>query len=824
MYLSRVRHTAIYTGMWFGLISSNRARAESEKAESNAPTSVQRAASSSSRRPESEGRGEEEKEAFFRMMNTWFREFLRTNPTVQQPPRSVPNMPPGIEPVRTENTIKVLDELSCRLEECLKCVVSLLKDSSYQWWHTLISVGIKDQGSQHSNPRSPTPSVASAGSVDIVQISKPSNLTSRSRPPRNPGNMSDSRGTRKDSTAKSEARAPARTYAIRAREDASAPNVITGTFSLLYTDITALIDPSSTHSYICMDLVFVKNLPVEFIEFVVKVSNPLGQYVMVDKVYKNYSLMVRGYCFSADLMLLPFDIFDVILGMDWLTQHDSVVNCKQKYIVLKCQNGELLRIEFDKLDGLSNVISTISAQKYIRKGYDAYLAYVLDTKLSESKIKSVSIVCEFPDVFPVELPRLLPVREVEFSLDLVLGTTPISITPYRMALTELKELKEKLQELTDRDGSLRLRIEYKQLNKVTIKNKYPWPRMDDLFDQFKGATVFSKIHLCSGYQLRVKDSDVLKTSFRTRDEHYEFLVMLFGLTNAPAVFMDLINRIFIPYLDRFLVVFIDDILVYSQDENDHVDHLRIVLQTLREKQLYTKFSKWEFWLRKVSFLGHIVSAEGCVLIQEGKVIAYASRQLKPHEKNYPIHDLELAAIVFALKIWRHYLWPELLKDYDLDIDYHLGKANAVADALSRKSLFALYLKLRIVMMKYKLNGYNVSQTSIQNFILDLMVVCYLEQVKAEHQEKRDMPFGSSLTINKVSHFILVRLDFSLDRLAELYVSEIIRLYGVPVSIIFYRDLLFTSRFRNKSQEALGTQLHFSTAFHLQTDGQSERVI
>ncbi|KAA3488660.1 TBC1 domain family member 1 [Gossypium australe] len=181
-----------------------------------------------------------------------------------------------------------------------------------------------------------------------IRTSKPSNLGSRGRPPRNPGNISGSRGTSKDLTAKSEAQALARTYVISAREDASTPDVITGTFSLLDTDITALIDTGSTHSYICTNLMFVKNLSVESTEFVVKISNPLGQYVMVDKVCKNCPLVVRGYYFSADLILLPFDEFDVILGMDWLTQHDVV-------------NGKLLRVESNKLDGLSNVISTISA-------------------------------------------------------------------------------------------------------------------------------------------------------------------------------------------------------------------------------------------------------------------------------------------------------------------------------------------------------------------------------------------------------------------------------------------------------------------------------
>ena len=162
-----------------------------------------------------------------------------------------------------------------------------------------------------------------------------------------------------------------------------------------------------------------------------------------------------------------------------------------------------------------------------------------------------------------------------------------------------------------KDGTLRLCINYRQLNKLTIKNKYPLPRIDDLFNQLKCASIFSKIDLRSGYhQLRIKDVDVHKTTFRTRYAHYEFLVMPFGLKNAPAVFMDLMNRVFRPYVDQFVVVFLDDILMYSKDRESHETHFRVVLETLRQEQLYAKLIECEFWLNEVSFLGHVVSKEG----------------------------------------------------------------------------------------------------------------------------------------------------------------------------------------------------------------------
>jgi hypothetical protein len=251
--------------------------------------------------------------------------------------------------------------------------------------------------------------------------------------------------------------------------------------------------------------------------------------------------------------------------------------------------------------------------------------------ITDIKVKDIPVVCEYPDVFPDDLPGMPPDRDIEFIIELQPGTAPISKRPYRMPPNELAELKIQLQDLLDKgficpsaspwdcsalfvkkkDNSLTLCVDYRPLNAVTIKNKYPLPRIDILFDQLDGARVFSKIDLRSGYhQIKIKPSDIPKLAFSTRYGLYEYLVMSFGLTNAPAYFMYLMNSVFIPKLNKFIVVFIDDILIYSKTKEDHVNHIRVVLQRLRDHRLYAKFSKCEFWLDSVKFLGHAISSEG----------------------------------------------------------------------------------------------------------------------------------------------------------------------------------------------------------------------
>ena len=442
---------------------------------------------------------------------------------------------------------------------------------------------------------------------------------------------SQGRGNASETVNRPAITAPARAYAMRGREDPDIPGVIAGTFTLFDIDLYALIDPGSTHSYICMKQMNDKLPAIELSDYDLLVTSPLGHSVRVNRVYKNCPLMVHDREFSVDLIALPFHEFDMILGMDWLSKHRAIVDCDKKIVLLKCPDLSEVRIQGIRSESVPKMMSAMTARRFLRKGCEAFLALVLDSKRKQVNLENISVIREFPDVFPEELPGVPPEREVDLSIEVVQGTTPISRTPYRMAPTELKELKTQLQELLDKgfirpsvsrwgvpvlfvkkkDGTLRMCIDYRQINKVTVKNKYPLPRIEYLFDQLRGASVFSKIDLRSGYyQLRVKEVNVPKTTFRTRYGHYEFLVMPFGLTNAPAAFMDLMNRVFCPYLDQFVVVFIDDILVYSKDAHEHEHHLRIVLQTLRENQLFAKLSKCDFWLKEVSFLGHIVSAEG----------------------------------------------------------------------------------------------------------------------------------------------------------------------------------------------------------------------
>ena len=335
-----------------------------------------------------------------------------------------------------------------------------------------------------------------------------------------------------------------------------------------------------------------------------------GNNILTNQVVKDVKLEIGDREFLVDLVVLPGVGIDVILGMKWMSENGVLIDTSTRVV--------MLRDPMDKKGFLVQLPRDIS----IHNTANATLA---------KAIKDLPVVCEFLDVFPDDLPGLPPDHDVEFKIELIPGTAPISRRPYRMPPNELAELKSQLNELLKKglirpssspwgcpaifvkkkDESLRMCVDYRPLNAVTIKNKYPLPRIDILFDQLSKAKVFSKIDLRSGYhQIKIRPEDIPKTAFSTRYGLFEYLVMSFGLTNAPAHFMYLMNSVFMPELDKFVVVFIDDILVYSQNEEEHAEHLRIVLTRLRDNQLYAKFSKCEFWLNKIPFLGHVLSGDG----------------------------------------------------------------------------------------------------------------------------------------------------------------------------------------------------------------------
>ncbi|GKD27924.1 putative reverse transcriptase domain-containing protein [Tanacetum coccineum] len=271
-------------------------------------------------------------------------------------------------------------------------------------------------------------------------------------------------------------------------------------------------------------------------------------------------------------MPIELGTFDVIIGTDWLVKRDAVIVCGEKVVCIPYGN-KMLTVESDKGMSRLKVISCIKARKYVERGCHLLLTHVTEKKSKEKRLEDVPVIRDFPEVFPDDLPGLPPLRQVEFRIDLILGVAPVARAPYRLAPSEMRELSVQLQEL---------------LKKGFIHpSSSPW-----------------------GAPLRIKEEDIPITAFRTRYGHIEFQVMLFGLTNAPPVFIDLMNRVCKPYLDKFVIVFVDDILVYSKDEEEHGKYLKIILRLLKKERLYAKFSKCDFWLDLVQFLAHVIDHNG----------------------------------------------------------------------------------------------------------------------------------------------------------------------------------------------------------------------
>ncbi|GJX86219.1 putative reverse transcriptase domain-containing protein, partial [Tanacetum coccineum] len=383
-------------------------------------------------------------------------------------------------------------------------------------------------------------------------------------------------------------RAPAKVYVVGHAGTNPDSNIMTGTFLLNNRYASILFDTGANRSFVSN--AFSSQMDI--------MPSTLDHYYDVE---------------LADGRIIGFD---AIIGMDWLVKYQAIIVCAKKIICIPWGNKTLIVHGDESNRGHEahlHIISYFKTQEYMLKGCPVFLAHVttneVEDKSEKKQLEDVPIVRDFPKVFPKDLPGLPPTRQVEFQIDLVLGAAPVARAPYRLAPSEMKELSVLF--IKKKDGSFRMYIDYWELNKLTVKNRYPLPRIDDLFDQLQGLSVYSKIDLRSDYhQLRVREEDIPKTAFRTRYGHYEFQVMPFGLTNAPAVFIDLMNRVCKPYLDKFMIVFIDDILIYSKNRQEHEEHLKLILELLKKEELYAKFSKCEFWIPKLQFLGQVINSEG----------------------------------------------------------------------------------------------------------------------------------------------------------------------------------------------------------------------
>ncbi|GKC32499.1 putative reverse transcriptase domain-containing protein [Tanacetum coccineum] len=453
-----------------------------------------------------------------------------------------------------------------------------------------------------------------------------------------------------------------RAYAIKDAEP-KGPNVVTGTFLLNNRYAFILFDSCSDRSFI--DTRFSSMLDINPVKIGASYEVELAdeRVVSTNTILEGCTLNLLNHVFEIDLMSIELGTFDVIIGMDWLVKHDVIIVCGEKVVRIPYGSKRLI-VEGNKGVPRLKVISCIKARKYIEQGCHLFLAHVTESKSKEKRIKDVSMVRDFPEVFPEEFPGLPPPRQVEFRIDLVPGAAPVERAPYRLERSEMKELSVQLQELLEK-GFIRPSLSPWGAPVLFVKKKVGSFRIC--------SSVYSKIDLRSGYhQLRIKEEDIPITAFRTRYGHFEFQVMPFGLTNAPAVFMDLMNRVCKPYLDKFVIVFTDDILVYSKDEEEHGKHLKIILELLKKDRLYAKFSKCDFWLDSVQFLGHVIDRSG-VHVDPAKIEAIKSWAA-------PTTPTEVRQFLGLAGYYRRFI-----------------EGNVVVDALSRKERYKP-LRVRALMM------------------------------------------------------------------------------------------------------------------------------
>ncbi|GJU81230.1 putative reverse transcriptase domain-containing protein [Tanacetum coccineum] len=573
-------------------------------------------------------------------------------------------------------------------------------------------------------------------------------------------------------------------FMLGAEEAHQDPNIVAGTFTLNNHFATTLFDSGADYSFISTTFMPLLGLEPSDLGFIYEIEIASGQLVEIDKVIKGCKLEIEGHVFDIDLIPFGHGSFDVIIGMDWLSNYKAEIIYHEKVVRIPLPDGKVLRVSGERSEEKAR--------------------FFMGAKAGDKNQEEIVVVRDFPEVFPNDLFGLPPIQEIEFRIELTPVATPVAKSPYRLAPSELEELSGQLKELQDKD-------------------------------------------LRSGYhQLRVHEDDIPKTAFRTRYGHFEFTVMPFGLTNAPAIFMDLMNRVCRPYLDKFVIVFIDDILIYSKTREEHVEHLRLVLGLLKKEKLYAKFSKCEFWLREVQFLGHVINGNG-IHVDPSKIEAIknwkAPRTLTEKCKTFDwgeereltfqtLKDKLCNAPVLALpdgpKDFVSSIKDRILEAQKEVIDESAGLQKGLDKRIEQRSDGTLYYLDRIwvplkgevrtlIMDEAHKSKYSI-HPGADKMYYDLRDRCWYLRMKKDLVEY----VSKCLTCLKVkaehqrSSGLLQQPEIPVWKWEGIAMDFVTKLPRTSSG----HDIIWVI----SMQEALGTRLDMSTAYHPQTDGRSEHII
>ncbi|XP_078150324.1 uncharacterized protein LOC144545636 [Carex rostrata] len=634
------------------------------------------------------------------------------------------------------------------------------------------------------------------------------------------------------------------------RASGSAQNdMLAGIISISGHLAYVLIDTGCSHSIVSSIFVEKCGWPTESSGKVLDVRTPLGSTTKIAKICRNLKIRIDGRDLLADMLVMDISEYDALLGIDWLTRHVATIECLRHTVKFALPSGSNCTLRCRGVKEVVPYISAIEARNLVESGCTAYLKMIMGADTEVSKIANIPVVSEFVDVFPEEIPGLPPAREVEFKIDLVPGTAPISKVPYRMAPAELKELKVQLEEMLEKglirpstspwgapvlfvrkkDGTLRLCIDYRELNKVTVKNKYPLPRIDDLFDQLQGSSVYSKIvlkelnlrqrrwlELMKDYDLDIQyhvgKANVVADALSRKNQ-----VNLASLVTRESHLIEEMRRMNLHVgASRELAVATATRLLGAEAGTSASAAMSIISAAIEVRpELHDRIRVAQHEDPKCQkFRDHATSdRETPFRIDDEGILRFGNRICIPedaelktlvlseaHDSGYTIHPGE---VKMYQNLRRYFWWPNMKNDVRKYVEKCQVCQQVKAD---RRRTAGLLQPLDKKRGKFE--------------IITMDFVSGFPRTKGRHETI----WVIVDTLTKVAHFIPLGPDTSGRALAEIFMKFFFRYHGCPREIISDRDTRFTSHFWKSFQEAMGTKLRFSTAHHPQTDGQSERTI